>query len=305
MANFIMLMGPSYSGKSTVALELREELRKKGELVEIMSSDNLREELYGDASIQGDNGKLFSELNDRTINAIRYGRSVIYDATNLSAKKRITLCKRVRNTDPYVLRKLVVCCPPASVLYDRVENSERERKVPKRVVNRQLMSFQSPCLAEGWDQIIMRGCVVDNYNYLDNILEAFKEMGHDNPHHRLTITEHCYLAEKKVVDMMGDGSGAELIKKAARYHDIGKFFTKTFTNTRGERTDAAHYYGHECLGAYLYLSYTGDKEGAWLITNHMRAYSWTDTAYHKFMAHSLEESLAQLKVLHEADKEAH
>ena len=76
-------------------------------------------------------------------------------------------------------------------------------------------------------------------------------------------------------------------------------------NTRGERTDTAHYYGHECLGAYLYLSYTGDKEGAWLITNHMRAYSWTDTAYHKFMAHSLEESLAQLKVLHEADKEAH
>ena len=34
-------------------------------------------------------------------------------------------------------------------------------------------------------------------------------------------------------------------------HDIGKIETKTFVNTKGEKTDVAHYYNHEKVGAYI------------------------------------------------------
>ena len=70
---------------------------------------------------------------------------------------------------------------------------------------------------------------------------------------------------------------------AARYHDIGKFYTKSFwnskTKTNGEK---AHYYGHENWSAYLVLSSydcatAGELTGAYfyaveLIALHMELY---------------------------------
>ena len=44
------------------------------------------------------------------------------------------------------------------------------------------------------------------------------------------------------------------VSQALCLHDIGKIFCKTFRNSRGEITDVAHFYNHENIGAYLYLS---------------------------------------------------
>lgn len=52
---------------------------------------------------------------------------------------------------------------------------------------------------------------------------------------------------------ISDDEEKDILKKAAKYHDIGKLYTKTFVNFKGEETKEAHYYGHECFGAYLYL----------------------------------------------------
>lgn len=59
--SFIMMVGLPGSGKSTYA----KTLTLNGKPYIIHSSDNLREELYGDAAIQGDNNKLFAELHKR------------------------------------------------------------------------------------------------------------------------------------------------------------------------------------------------------------------------------------------------
>lgn len=62
MANeLIMLVGIPGSGKSTYA----DKLVKDNPEIIVHSSDKLREELYGDSSIQGDNGKLFEELHKK------------------------------------------------------------------------------------------------------------------------------------------------------------------------------------------------------------------------------------------------
>lgn len=56
-----MLVGLPGSGKSYIAQELME----KDKNIQLFSSDKLREELWGDESIQGDNNKLFAELHNR------------------------------------------------------------------------------------------------------------------------------------------------------------------------------------------------------------------------------------------------
>jgi len=40
---------------------------------------------------------------------------------------------------------------------------------------------------------------------------------------------------------------------ATRYHDIGKLYTKTFTDMKGRESDRAHFYFHQNYGAYLIL----------------------------------------------------
>ena len=85
---FIMLVGISGSGKTTAGEKIKEEVIKNGNKIELLSSDNLREELLGDVNDQSQNAVIFKEMQKRTINALQQNCSVIYDATNLNIKDR-------------------------------------------------------------------------------------------------------------------------------------------------------------------------------------------------------------------------
>ena len=89
MSKFMMLVGVSGCGKSTIAAELA----KDGTV--IYSSDAMREEMWGNAEDQQQPGVIFDELNKRTIASLKAGIDVIYDATNLSAKRRTSLLRHI------------------------------------------------------------------------------------------------------------------------------------------------------------------------------------------------------------------
>ena len=88
MNKFIMMVGLPGSGKSTAARELS--IRENAVL---HSSDDLREELFGNADSQYRNDLLFQELHKRINRDLTDGKSIVYDATNLSYKKRKTFWK--------------------------------------------------------------------------------------------------------------------------------------------------------------------------------------------------------------------
>lgn len=90
MAELIMMVGISASGKSTIAHELAEQERAK-----VFSSDDIREELWGDVSIQKNPQKVFNILHQRVINTLNEGKNCIYDATNLNSKRRGGICLEV------------------------------------------------------------------------------------------------------------------------------------------------------------------------------------------------------------------
>ena len=71
-----MIFGPPSSGKSTLAKYLALKIN-----AQIISTDSIRRELYGDESIQGDWENIESIMQDKIIDSINQNKSVILDAT--------------------------------------------------------------------------------------------------------------------------------------------------------------------------------------------------------------------------------
>ena len=87
MKVFNMLIGLPGSGKSTVAQKIKDEVISLNKVeVEIVSSDSIRKELYGNEEIQGDPQKVFTLMKQRSKQALLEDKYVIYDACNINYK---------------------------------------------------------------------------------------------------------------------------------------------------------------------------------------------------------------------------
>lgn len=237
---FYMLVGPSGCGKTTCA----EKLCSKNDLH--VSSDLIREELYGSPNIQGDPKEVFALMTEKSLLTLKDGKNVIYDATNLSERYRRNIIQQVRAKYP----SCYMSCLIVSTTYEQcvANQGKRSRKVPEEVIKKQFRNFRMPTYSEGWDSIDIIhpfGTVTINFyrSKFDGIL-------HDNPWHRGTIFDHMDSA----VGLAQKAGEPEYIIDVLRFHDIGKFYTKTFSNWYGQVSDEAHYYGHEHVSSYLYLS---------------------------------------------------
>lgn len=268
ITKFVMLVGLPAAGKSTYAKSLVE----NG--FEWVSSDNLREELFNNvnACSSEENQKVFKEMENRTLNFLNSGISVCYDATNLNAKKRERLLSKLPDD---IYKQCVVIVPPYETCLER--NSKRERIVPNKVMDRMIKSFDPPSYEEGWDmiRIINEQSELDYAYSLLTILEKLVKIPHDNPHHSLTIGEHMLRAAELYADMWQNNEKkySHILDNAIRFHDIGKGICKSFYDYHGRKTKTAHYYNHDAVSSYVYLSYSAgandDLTTALLIRYHM------------------------------------
>lgn len=143
MVKFIMLCGIPGSGKSTLARKLKREL---GTCTMIVCPDKIRENLYGDESIQGEGKKVFEIAYAEMVAALRNGINVIFDATNINSRNRKNVLKRIED----IKCKKYIYCFPISVEEAMKRQEGRERKVPIEVVQRMYDNFQEPSVDEGW-----------------------------------------------------------------------------------------------------------------------------------------------------------
>lgn len=264
MSIFFMMVGLPYSGKSSYAEELKNSVG-----AEIHSSDALRCELFGNEQDQTDNPLVFSTLHKRIITDLKAGRNVIFDATNISYKRRIDTLNRLSKTG---CQK--VCIVMATPFAECVERGKhRERVVPYEVLERMYKSFWLPWWYEGWDAIELvypDGFQPYSVNELFNREGGLNTFEQDNPHHAFTVGHHCIATYGLVSD------GSPELQEAALLHDIGKPFTKSFVNSKGETTEVAHYYEHQHVSAYDSLFYSDPKLNrlyvANIIQHHMRPF---------------------------------
>lgn len=294
MTTFYMLCGLPGSGKSYYA---REKAQSNDVIV---SSDSIREELYGDASIQENPALIFSTMFQRTRAALWMGRNVFYDATNINSKRRINLLKQLKKDCPGVHYICVIIATPIDVCHER--NGERERVVPFHVIDRMLRQFEMPYEGEGWDEILIHYNYASNYDidyYRDAYTTLVKEYGDQgNTHHTRTLQEHCeecrILARQNIAHPD--------IVQAAFLHDYGKVWTAI----RWEKDEykELHYPSHANVSCYMALTMGYNAHVAQLIAYHMIPYTdqkCQDT-WHSRLGEELWKEIIEL---HSYDEEAH
>lgn len=292
----IMLVGIPGSGKSTYAENL---IKDNSELI-LHSSDKLREELYGNASIQGDNGKLFEELHRRIHADLREGKNVIFDATNLTKKRRMHFLNNIKCKKKCILfiTDIDTC---------KENNKKRERVVPEEVIDRMRTNFEPPHWNEGFDEIKV---IRNKTKSIEDLIKMTIGFEQENEHHHLTLDGHL----KKTAEEFSDEDYK--IKIAAYMHDIGKLFTKTNTNKKGEQDGNYHYYNHHNVSSYEFLCTYEDIEEkleeslyiANIIYYHMHPYlAWKQSKRTRNKDKRIlgEEMYKDILRLHDADLKAH
>lgn len=149
-----MIIGLPGSGKSYLA----EEWSKREDTV-LISSDNIREELYGKEEIQGNPKEIFRIMKARTERALKENLSVIYDATNIESQFRTQLLESL--IEIKCQKIAVVMLTPYEECVER--DSKRERSVGEKVILKYFTKFSFPWWHEGWDKIEI---VYDDKNFI-------------------------------------------------------------------------------------------------------------------------------------------
>lgn len=301
MTNFYMMVGLPGSGKSYYCNQLG---------CEVVSSDAIREELFGDVNDQEHNNEVFNEVHNRIHNFLKSEIDCCYDATNLSRKRRRaflnTLPKNVHKTAIMIIRSFDECVE---------NNNNRDRVVPIEVIERMFKHLTLPTLEEGFDEI--RFIINKDSEFLSK-LYFISGYDQDNPHHSLTLDEHLIKARKYIQAITVKHDDYGILVTAAFMHDIGKPVCKTYTLFNGKEDDHAHYYNHAEVGSYLYLtsindSFTITKENrfpndnviiAELIRLHMNFYADENCLENISNTHG-GRFAKLLGIVHDADMNAH
>lgn len=311
-----MMVGPTLSGKSTTARKFKERYKAV-----VVSSDSIRKEIYGDESIQGNPQEVFELAHSRVINSLQTNELVVFDATNLSAKHRMRLLNKL---PACVVRTAMVHIVAPHILLER--NKLSKRKVSGDIIWRQIRQFEHPTLGEQFNTIYPFAKNIDNHNVLgiDQILDSMFEFDQDSPHHRFSLGEHSYRA----AEYMAATSKNHNLIMAALLHDVGKLYTKTYKNYKGEPTERAHYYSHDNVSGYLsqlikhnlpkerlkkypLAAYLSQKLINWeyvakLTNYHMQPYfSKTEESIKRWKRRLGADLWEDLLLLHEANKFAH
>jgi predicted kinase len=298
-----MLVGLPGSGKSTYVKDMADGFT-------IISSDAIREELYGDVADQSHNKEVFDAVRDRTKTLLREEKSVILDATNITMKRRMAFLNELANIQCFKICWFFVT-PYEKCLF---RNSQRDRKVPEDVIRRMYLQFDIPGYNEGWNVVsYIRQYDIEDYQISGLFHGSDPEMNlrlisHDNPHHDLSIGDHCMLAASEILSRYPRMDDALPI--AALLHDIGKPFVKDFHDANGNPTLEAHYYNHEHVSAYLAAQYTfsynNSKHISELVRWHMLPFfvkePKTEDKYRRMLG---DELYNEVLLLHEADLAAH
>ena len=137
MATIYTLVGLPASGKSTFTQTLTNCV--------VVSSDEIREQLFGSAEYQNNPKLVFNTARKRIAEALKDGKDVVFDATNINHRAR----KLALNFDAYQVAIFFT----TSAEECKRRNAQRERQVPESAIDRMASRLVAPTLEEGFDEI--------------------------------------------------------------------------------------------------------------------------------------------------------
>ena len=290
----VVTVGLPSSGKTSWVDDFIGE--NQGQAIDVISSDRIREEIFNDIEDQNHNGEVFDLMKRRTKESLSQGHIAIYEATNISSKRRRALLKELNKYYDKAIclfkyKRLSAC---------QIDNEKRDREVPSDVIDRMYRNFEIPHKNEGFDEIIVdfdektnlylgnksKGGIgflkdellaIETYDDYKRLLcqlglNQCVDMPQDSKWHTLSLSKHMYFCFKAIREHHWYDINLVI---ASMLHDISK------PNVRTEDKDQkyAHYYGHEnasaydvidILSRYVRVDIEDILEIAWLIGNHMK-----------------------------------
>ena len=146
MAALNIMIGFPGSGKSSYA---KKYLLTNNSVY--LSSDDIRIELYGFED-QTHNTEVFERMKRETLMALQNDFDVVYDATNLSKKRRSDIIKSAKMCDAEV--NAYLCCTPINIILER-NITRQERQIPWDKLIQMIQSIEPPMYYEGFDNIYL------------------------------------------------------------------------------------------------------------------------------------------------------
>lgn len=128
-----------------------------------ISSDDIREEICGDAGDQSKNWEVFELFYERARKAVQEGSDVVLDATHLTKKTR----RRCRDHFKDLDCKFIAVQMNTSILDAIYRNKKRDRVVPADAMSRMINAFQPVEDNEGFDYVWK----VDQVMFHDNLCD--------------------------------------------------------------------------------------------------------------------------------------
>ena len=258
-------------------------------------------------------------MEKRTIEALKDGISVIYDATNLNIKDRQGILQAIDKHQINCIKVAYVI--PTSFTMCQINGVHRKREVPYEVLTRMLHKFQIPIYQEGFSFIGIEGYNFDDFFDKSSIehlsiqyrpLYILYKMRHFNQgthYHKFSLLAHSIITYDEVLKQIAGKDGKNFpLKQAALLHDFGKLETKVM-NDKGEYS----YYAHANVGAYNLLQNL-DQLGLYcyeqalycvtLINYHMEPFGWETakaSTVEKKKRFFGEKMYNDLMILHKAD----
>lgn len=167
-----LLIGPPASGKTTLARALVPLLSQPGApQALLLSTDEIRAEVFGDAAVQGPWSSIEALLHRRIIEAVAAGRPVLVDATHARRSWRLAITQALALPAPVEWIGWWLFTPlPTCLEWNRT----RQRRVPVAVIQELAAALadrhHGPCRAEGFAAIC--SVVPGHHDRLTPMLEA-------------------------------------------------------------------------------------------------------------------------------------
>ena len=232
MTNTLVVMfGLPGAGKDTL-------IKKYYSHYEILSSDELRTELYG-VEDQTHNKEVFEEMGRRAKILGRAGKNVVYNATNLNRGRRVALCQEMKK----YFSRIEICaaiCPIDTLLERNITRTERH--LPEEKLKQMIASCHIPNKYEyPYDRIYFYR--TGKPKRLETLLLAhLGDYDQHNRHHSEILGDHIMRTASLCL-------GNPMAFMAAMYHDIGKPFVQSV-----DEEGWCHYFGHANVSAYMFLT---------------------------------------------------
>ena len=260
-----VLIGPAGCGKSTYAKSLMNQYKDQFKQIIVLSSDSIRYKIFGDLSYQNkeDHVKVFNHMNQEYKNLLQTYDDIliIYDATNLTRKRRHSLYNMSKKYNAY--HENVIFFTSLNELIFRNATRDIDKQVPEKVILNMYKKIQTPQVGYDCDAI---NCQGEKWFKRDSSLDKIKTVKHltlllkdefDNVKNELMLnyTKHdtpFHLEDVNThIEWTIKNSKSKEIKKIAIFHDLGKGLMKNYDN----KLNKATYRGHEMLGSYYALNY--------------------------------------------------